>query len=264
MKLTAMGLSSLLGIGLAGLLGGSQPPDGPPPPEPKAKAKRKGEPGDELRKTYDILRRVRSGSEGGRTEERIKDWTVRATDLYRKALRAHEQGERRQARELAVASHDLARAADHARNAAQLDRTDPDLPPPPEDDGPEDLAERTHRDLRRAYERIREADSYGSVVDSAFYLRGARDLYNAARRDVEAGRIERGGELARAAEAMTHVPEHLAHAGDPDGPPAKDEPPKRKEADARKKAGPGGLFDPPDPKAERPAAPGRELPPPLD
>jgi hypothetical protein len=39
----------------------------------------------------------------------------------------------------------------------------------------------------------------------------ARDLYRAARRDLEAGREDRGGELARAAEAMTHVTEHLGH-----------------------------------------------------
>ncbi|QEH32371.1 hypothetical protein OJF2_08410 [Aquisphaera giovannonii] len=264
MKLIAMGLSSLLGIGIAGFLGGPQPPDGPPTPPEKAKGK-KGAPGDELRKTYDILRRVRSGSDGGRTEERIKDWTDRATELYRKALRAREDGERRRARELAVASHDLARVVDHARNAARLDRTDPDLPPPPEDDGPEDLSERTLRDLHHAYRRIKDADSYGSVPDSALYLRGARDLYNAARRDVEAGRTERGGELARAAEAMTHVPEHLANAGDPDGPPAKDEPPKKKFEEAKEKRGPRGLFDPPPPKeAERPGPRGRELPPPLD
>ena len=51
------------------------------------------------------------------------------------------------------------------------------------------------------------------------YVKAARDLYTAARRDLEAGRDERAGELARAAEAMTHVPEHLAQIGDGFGAP---------------------------------------------
>jgi hypothetical protein len=65
---------------------------------------------------------------------------------------------------------------------------------------------------------------------------------------VEAGRDERAGELARAAEAMTHVPEHLANASstgfggdfcpalvrEPGKPEAKEkefEPPYRSESD---------------------------------
>ena len=94
---------------------------GPPPPKAKGK---KGAPGDELRKTYELLRRVRSDTGGGRTEERIKDWTVRATDLYRRALRTREQGDLQRTREIGTAAHDLARAVDHARNAADsTDRT---------------------------------------------------------------------------------------------------------------------------------------------
>ena len=174
------------------------PPDGGPPPKAKAKAKekaKKGAPGDELRKTYDLLRRVRSDSGAGRTEERIGDWTERATNLYRRAIREKEQGDPRRARELGTAAHDLARAIDHARNAARLDRQDPDLPPPPDNVGPEDFGERNSRDLNRAYDRIRSAGAYGPEADSKFYLDAARDLYNAARRDIEAGRDERGGEL---------------------------------------------------------------------
>jgi hypothetical protein len=111
-----------------------------------------------LRKTYDLLRRARSDTGSGRTEERIKDWTDRATDLYRRAIRTREQGDLRSAREIGTAAHDLARAVDHARNAAGLDRPDPDLPPPPDGSGPEDTDDRTRRDLYRAYERIRSAD----------------------------------------------------------------------------------------------------------
>ena len=73
---------------------------------------------------------------------------------------------------------------------------------------------------------------------SEFYIKAARDLYSAARRDLEAGRDERAGELARAAEAMTHVPEHLAQAG-----------PARGEFDAR--PAPPPPPDGPEPKVKR-------------
>jgi hypothetical protein len=266
MKLIAMGLASVLGLGAAGLLQGPPSPGDDPPPKAKPKGKgKKGAPGDELRKTYDLLRRVRSDAGTGRSEERINDWTDRATSLYRRAIRTREQGDPRRAREYATAAHDLARAVDHSRNAARLDRPDPDLPPPPDEFGPEDLGERTRRDLGRAYERIRSAGEYGPEADARFYLDAARDLYNAARRDAQAGRDERAGELARAAEAMTHVPEHLGHAAD-DGPGPRAEfappPPEPKEKE-RPRA--GGLFDPPpDPKGERPGPRDRGvLPPPL-
>lgn len=257
LKPIAMGLSSLLGLGLAGAY--QEPPGrrGEEPPPPRKKAA-----GDELRKSYELLRKVRSDSGNVRTEERIKAWTDRATELYRKAVKATEAGDQRLGREIGVASHDLARAVDHARNAARLDRLDPDLPPPPQSAGPEDVGERTRRDLYHAYERIRSAPEYGPEVDAKFYLDAARDLYNAARGDMEAGREERAGELARAAEAMTHVPEHLGHSivgGPDDGPAGKEYAPEpKKKGDPRKKAGPRDEFAPaPDPGGER------TLPPPL-
>ena len=43
------------------------------------------------------------------------------------------------AREYGAAAHDLARAVDHARNAALFDRPRPDLPPPSDDFGLEDI-----------------------------------------------------------------------------------------------------------------------------
>ncbi len=55
----------------------------------------------------------------------------------------------------------------------------------------------------------------GDAGAEANYFRdAANDLYRSARRDFDAGRLERAGELARAAEAMTHVSEHLGHAAD--------------------------------------------------
>lgn len=70
--------------------------------------------------------------------------------------------------------------------------------------------------LRQAYDRItaareslENAGDQKAAEEAKFYLDAARDLYNAARRDAEAGRNERAAQLARAAEALTHVPRHL-------------------------------------------------------
>jgi hypothetical protein len=225
LKILATGLTSLVALSLAAFW--DPPPqrgDGPPPPakeKGKAKAKekgKKGEPGPDgdLRRAYDLLRRLRA-DEGpaGRPQERLRDWTERAVRLYREGLRARERGDFRLAHEYGASAHDLARAVDHARNAARFDHNDPDLPPPP-DVGDADAGYRVRGDLQRAYERIRwflDRDTAG-IPDARFYLDAARDLYNAALHDLEDGRIDRAGELAKAAEAMTHVPEHLGHAAD--------------------------------------------------
>ena len=222
LKFVAMAGSILVSVALAAVLPAQPPPpDGPPPPKAKGKGKgapkKKGErePGGELRKAYDLLRRLRT-DEGtaGRPEERLRNWTDRAAELYRQGLRAQGAGDLFRAREYGAAAHDLARAVDHARNATRFDRPDPDLPAPSDDFGLEATRERARRDLYRAYERLGWLDTWQGTPDSEVYLKAARDLYGAARRDLEAGRDERAGELARAAEAMTHVPEHLAQLGE--------------------------------------------------
>lgn len=64
-----------------------------------------------------------------------------------------------------------------------------------------------NQELRKAYDRIRKArEDFKDKPEARLYLDSARDLYNSARRDAEAGRPERAIELARAAEALTHVP----------------------------------------------------------
>ncbi len=215
-KVIAVGSTILVSLGLAAFFPPS-PASGQPLPKAKGKGdpKKKGGPGGELRKAYDLLRRLRA-DEGaaGRPEERLRDWTDRAAGLYRDGLKALNEGDTFRAREYGTAAHDLARAVDHARNGARFDRPDPDLPAPSDDFGLEDTRERARRDLYRAYDRLQEADSWRAVPSAEFYNKAASDLYSAARRDLEAGRDERGGELARAAEAMTHVPEHLAHLGE--------------------------------------------------
>jgi hypothetical protein len=267
LKLLALGSSSLVGLALTAV-NPPEPPEGPPPPG-KAKKKEDKEPGGEMKKAYDLLRRLRSDNRSvGRPEERLKDWTERATKLYRDGIKAFEKGDARKAREFGTAAHDLARAVDHARNAATFD-LDNDLPPPPGARGPEDEDERTRRDLRHAYDRIADLKDEAEGADIKFYLDASRDLYNAARRDAVAGRRERAGELARAAEALTHVPEHLARAVDPDDRPepkkakkARPEPPKAKKdrpEPKEKKDRP----EPPKEKRDRPDPTG-EIPPPIE
>jgi hypothetical protein len=229
-KLLLLAISSLVSLGVMGIMPKHSPRhDDPPPPKKKGEPgkKEKGGPGPagDLRKAYDLLRRIKADDgPAGRPEDRLRDWTDRAAKLYRLGVKAHEDGDPRIAREYGTAAHDLARAVDHARNASRFDRADlADLPAPPGGPGPDDDMDRVRRDLQHAYDRIQEARG-SDAPDAKFYLDAARDLYNAARSDAERNRVERAGELARAAEAMTHVPEHLAHAADRDPTPAKDEP----------------------------------------
>jgi hypothetical protein len=245
-KLSAMVSTVLVSLGLASLLPAQPPPDGGPVHKAKGKekAKKKGEHelGGDLRKAYDLLRRLRADDgAAGRPEERLRDWTDRAASLYREGLKAQTAADMFRAREYGTAAHDLARAVDHARNASRFDRPDPDLPAPSDDFGLEDTRDRARRDLYRAYERLEWLGAWRTSPDSEVYVKAARDLYSAARRDLEAGRDERAGELARAAEAMTHVPEHLAQVGTGRGrfeaippPPPPDGPePKAKKGEPR-------------------------------
>jgi hypothetical protein len=264
-KFVAVASSVLVSLLLAAFLQ-AQPPPPFGQPFPKAKAKGKGEgkkkgerePGGDLMKAYDLLRRLRADDGvAGRPDERLRDWTDRAAALYREGLRAQGAGDFFSAREYGTAAHDLARAVDHTRNATRFDRPDPDLPPPSDNFGLEDSRERARTDLYRAYERLGWLGAWQVAPGSEVYVTAARDLYAAARRDLEAGRNERAGELARAAEAMTHVPEHLAQVASARGQvgfrPA-DPLPKTKGFD------PGG----PEPKAKGyvPIAPGAaDLPP---
>ena len=259
-NLLLMACSGLVTLGLAGVMPLPSPgSDDDPPPKKKGEAEKKGEPGPEgdLRRAYDLLRKIKAeDGMGGRADERLRGWADRAAGLYRRGVQAYADGDRRRAHELGVAAHDLARTVDHAKNAALFDHADPDLPPPPKGAGPAGNAAEARRDLRHAFDRIGELEDDGDK-ESKYYLDGARDLYTAARRDAEDGRNDRAAELAKAAEALTHVPEHLARAAEDAPEPPKPEP--KPSPKARKKA------DGSEPKAKKDAHPegDDELPPPL-
>ena len=253
-KLAATATSVLISLGLAAFYPPPPPDDdGPPPPKAKHKedhkAKKKedekkkrdeekkkdGPPGPagDLHRAYDLLRRLRADNgPTGRPEERLRDWTERAVKFYRDGVKAFKDGDERLAHENGAIAHDLARTVEHARNAARFDQPDPDLPAPPDGPGPGDADARVRRDLRHAYDRITEQDD-DQPATAAFYVKAAKDLYRAARRDADAGRNDRAGELARAAEAMTHVTDHLGHLAEgperPGGRPERPEPRKKSE-----------------------------------
>src|SRR5262249_32031645 len=134
LKIVAMGASSLIGLALLGMQPPEPeaPPGAPAPPPPPAPKKKDGGPAGDLRKAYELLRRLRTeGRSAGRPEERLRDWTERASTLYRDGVKAFEGQELRQAHEYAVAAHDLAKAVEHSRNASIYEERDSDLPPPP-------------------------------------------------------------------------------------------------------------------------------------
>ena len=258
-KLLLMACSGLLTLSLTGAMPTLSPGSADdPPPRKKGEAEKKGEPGPQgdLHRAYDLLRKIKAeDGVGGRADERLRGWTDRAASLYRRGVQAYADGDHHRAHELGLAAHDLARTVDHAKNAALLDHADPDLPPPPPNGvGPAGDAAQARRDLRHAFDRIGELED-DADQESKYYLDGARELYTAARRDAEDGRTELAAELAKAAEALTHVPEHLARATEdaPEPPKAAPKPKAKKKADG------------PEPKAKKDAHPQAddELPPPL-
>ena len=260
LKLLGAGASGLLSLTLLGMMPASpQEPGEPTPPKKKELfgkrkgdpgkkgelAKRKGEEGPEgdLNRAYLLLRRLRAEGHqaGSRLDPRFREWTDRAVEYYRQGLKALRDDNPQLAHEYAAVAHDLARAIDHAHNAALYDRRDDDLPPPPGLDRRGDGGE-ARKELTKAYERLRAGDPGSDAGPKAQpYRDAASELYRAARRDFEAGRTERAAELARAADAMSHVAEHLGHAADVrEAPPPSRSRPRDPEADRK-----GQILPPP-------------------
>ena len=186
-KLLSLGFSSLLGLGLAATFQPTPPDDGPRPP---AREKRKEGPGpqDELRKTYDLLRRLRSESRAadaprsgsatgpsvrpgitGRAEKPTRRATNRPpTNTVPPRTISRERSSCRQRR--AVRSNSRPRPAAPTRGYGPRRR--------PGASGPRPETRLDHiRD---------QLDKPDESQDARFYNDAARDLYNAARRDASA------------------------------------------------------------------------------
>jgi hypothetical protein len=223
-RILGLGLSALVGLSLLGALPTSaQEPESPPLkkkglPVPRTKKETVGREGDteaDLQRAYGLLRRLRAdASTRSQTDGRIRDWIERATRYYGEGVRAYREQNPQLAQQDAAIAHDLARAIDHTCNAALFDRPDESLPPPPARAGSGREAY-ARRSLEDAYERLREGDDGSDAgLEAKYYREAATTLYRDARRDFEAGRLERAGELARAAQAMRSVCEHLGLAAD--------------------------------------------------
>lgn len=185
----------------------------------QAKPKKKGEKGpgkgkNDLQKAYDALTDVSAWTDAGRSRPprdlaRLVD---QAKDIYRDAVRAAREDEPRRADELATAAHDAARGLVHALRADAPAVRGLPVPPLRDSDELDGL-------LRRTRDRLEDADAPESRGPGRAFLDAARRLYDQARQD-DRDDLIRALQLARAAEAWTHVGEHLQRAGsDRDAPP---------------------------------------------
>jgi hypothetical protein len=168
------------------------------------KAPKKGK--NDLQKAYDALTDVASWTDRGRAAppRDLPPLIDQAKEIYRDAVRAAREDEMGRADELAKAAHDAARGLVHALRAdAPALRG---IPAPPLRDSYEldDL-------LRRTRERLEDIGAQGPRGVGRTFLDAARRLYDQAR---QAGRDDtiRATQLARGAEAWTHVGEHLMQA----------------------------------------------------
>jgi hypothetical protein len=242
--LTVIAVGGLLDWGPAGGFSGavSAKPPGPKGRGPKGGKKDK----DHLGKAYDALSDVSVRMDAGRGRP-PRDLTAlfdRAKDLYRDAVKASREDDGPRAEELALASHDVARGLLHALRADAPSVAGVPAPPRRDDYELDDLLQRTR-------DRLEDAERIAPRGPGRAFLDAARRLYDQARR---AGRDDstRAIQLARAAEAWTHVGEHLDRADDRDV--------RRPDPERRRDRPP-----PPDERPRRPRpprGPDRDAPPP--
>jgi hypothetical protein len=160
---------------------------------------------DNLEKAYNALTDVGVWTEGrgARLPRDLAPLIEQAKDLYRDAAKAARDDSSGRADELAAAAHDAARGLVHALRAeAPVAKG---LPAPPTRDNYElsDL-------LRRTRDRLEDFADVAPRGPGRAFFEAARRLYDQASR---AGRDDaRAIQLARAAEAWTHVGEHLDNA----------------------------------------------------
>lgn len=110
-------------------------------------------------------------------------------------------------------------------------------PPPPPKDGPhgkpkphskhkphEAPADKARKTLTKVRERLQDSE-VGSLKEAAAFVKASRAVYELARQAYQDEQYKKAEELAKGAEAWTHVSEHLARAeGDEPAPPRKERP----------------------------------------
>lgn len=194
----------------------------------KLKDKGPGKAAKDLRKAFDAITDLSQDPVAGKEAARVFDHAKR---FYTEAVKAYPEDPRRAA-ELAVAANDAARGLGHLRRAAT--RPVPGLPEPPAESerpfaGPKEKGppppnggpageqgpwSESLDALTVARERLSEVDREASITGPARdVLDAAKAAYAQARTSYEAGEYRKAAELARAAEAWSHVLEHLNRAG---------------------------------------------------
>ncbi|HEV3436570.1 MAG TPA: hypothetical protein VG122_04385 [Gemmata sp.] len=182
----------------------------------------------DLRKAFDTITDLSQTSVAGKEATRVFDHAKR---FYREAVKAYLDDPRRSA-ELAAAANDAARGLEHLNRA--LAKPVAGLPEPPLDfdrpfGGPKgkgppawDAGPGAERGpwsealeaLTITREQLSGVDTSAPVTGPARdVLDAAKALYGQARTAYEAGEYRKAAELARAAEAWSHVPEHLYRGG---------------------------------------------------
>lgn len=181
----------------------------------------------DLRKAFDAITDVSQFPLAGKEATRVLDHAKR---FYREAMKAYPDDPRRSA-ELAAAANDAARGLEHfnralAKPVAGLPEPPPDFDRPfggPKGKGPPAWnagAGGEPGPWSESLEALSVAREQLSLVDTNAPVTGAaRDTvdaakaaYSQARTAYEAGEYRKATELARAVEAWSHVPEHLAWA----------------------------------------------------
>lgn len=178
-----------------------------------------------LRKAFDGITDLHQSPVTGKEAARALDHAKR---FYREAVKAYPDDPRRAA-ELAVAANDAVRGVEHIRRATA--KPVPGLPEPPAEFGPPpkgkglpppDAGPTADRGLwSDALDALTVARGRLTWVDggvsatgpSRDFLDAAKAVYAQARTAYEGGEYRKATELARAAEAWSHVPEHLTRAG---------------------------------------------------
>ncbi|HEX4607862.1 MAG TPA: hypothetical protein VH092_06635 [Urbifossiella sp.] len=204
----------------------------------------------DLRKAFDALTDLTQTLPAGKASAGLLE---QARVYYRAAVRAYPDDAPRAA-ELAKAANDAARGLEHVRRADA--RPAAGLPEPPEpagvgfvgkeygkgkagkDDGPKAKFGPAFPGERGPWsEALDELTKARDVLagvgpaggPGADFLAAAKGTYSQARTAYESGEYRRAAELARAAEAWAHVPEHLGEAGwdEPAGPRVAPEPQRK-------------------------------------
>jgi len=187
-----------------------------------------GKAAKDLRKAYETITDLSQVAVVGKEASRVLDHAKR---IYREAVKAYPDDSRRSA-ELAAAANDAARGLEHLNRA--MVKPVAGLPEPPVDfdrpvGGPKGKGppawnagaggepgpwSEALEALSVAREQLTGIDVDAPVTGAARdILDAAKALYGQSRTAYEAAEYRKAAELARAAEAWSHVSEHLNRAG---------------------------------------------------